>query len=502
MMLGGSGERWMMECNVVYAHWERIDATVSGVDLFEALFGSHRASFWLDSAGGGDAQSANWSYMGGGDGPHAVVLSYHRSDQAVVETWGARQRRTGIANWFDYLGSLSTPRVDSPPPIPFSGGWVGWFGYELGAECGYPVAHEGPLPDGYLMAPDRYIAIDHGEQQVYVVALSPESGDRVALGWVADTLRQIRGLGGCKGSPPRTYPLPSALTVALGCGYEGYVDRIQSCLDWIGKGDSYQLCLTNEWVCEVSVDGWVLYQWMRRQNPAPYSAYIQWEGGRILCSSPELLIQIDGDGTVTSKPIKGTTHRSLDQEEDARLKAVLRASEKNKAENVMIIDLIRNDLSRVCEVGSVRVPAPLAIETYATVHQLVSTITGRLRGGIGAIEVVRAMFPGGSITGAPKYRSIELLSGIEGRARGIYTGSIGWMGWNQMAQLNIVIRSVIQAGDWLVMGVGGGIVSGSNPDEEFDEIKLKGKGAIDALVGGYFGQRNTGSISLKGDRGE
>lgn len=492
----------MMESDVVYSYWERIDGVVHGPDVFEAFFLSHTHSFWLDSSDCRVAQSTNWSYMGGGDGPHSVVLSYNRSDGTVLETWGGRNRRIAISNWFDYVANLPTPRLESAPPIPFSGGWVGWFGYELGAHCGYPMVHDGPLPDGYLICPDRYIAIDHGKQQLYVVSFSTVSGDPMAMGWVSDTIQRIHGLCGQRMAWPRSYPLPSDLTVALGCPYWGYIDRIQACLNWISFGDSYQLCLTNELVCEAPVDGWVLYQWMRLQNPAPYSAYIQWNGGRILCSSPELFIQIDADGTITSKPIKGTTCRSVDTEEDARLKSTLQDSEKNNAENVMIIDLIRNDLSRVCEVGSVRVPIPLAIESYTTVHQLVSTITGRLQVGIRPIEVVRAMFPGGSITGAPKYRSIELLSAIEGRARGIYTGSIGWMGWNQMAQLNIVIRSVVQAGDRLVMGVGGGIVSGSNPDDEFDEIKLKGKGAIDALVGGYFGQGNTGSISLRGDRGE
>jgi para-aminobenzoate synthetase len=424
--------------------------TVSPETLFRQLFSHQRHAFWLDSSL--VTPHSRFSFMGA-------------SEEALRQDC-----QTG--GLFESLEQSLETEVQAPPlPFDFVGGYVGYLGYELKAECGSPNRHRSPLPDAFLLRVDQFLAVDHAEGALWLVGRDTE--------WIDDMEQRIRALEDEPASPWLCPPPAYQLSISR----DEYLRLIAECRSRIAAGESYEICLTNQLRHATQIPALVYYEVLRQQNPAPYSAYLQLGDIQVACSSPERFLRIDPAGNVESRPIKGTLRRGITEPEDAELRAALAASEKNRAENLMIVDLTRNDLGRVCRFGSVHVPRMMEVESYATVHQLVSTIAGRLTADASAVECIRAAFPGGSMTGAPKLRTLEILDELEPESRGIYSGSIGYIGFNGATDLNIVIRTAVFHGGIASIGAGGAITFQSNPDDEWDEMLLKAQALLKAFSG-------------------
>jgi para-aminobenzoate synthetase len=462
------------------AYWRELPFAVDTPSAFQALFGSSAEAFWLDSAAPQNERS-RWSFMGDASGPLGATVSYDVSAGQVKVQERGNAPISYHESIFTYLDrTLRGPPLGGPP-CPFSGGHIGWFGYELRGECcPPPVTHRADTPDAFFLRPDRFLAIDHLDNRTYVVALATGEHSNAAKAWIDDAMTRLEAF-----SPfpfPAQGTLLSPLVFQLRHNRQNYLNEIEQALHWIGEGQTYQVCLTNELSCSVALDPFTLYRNLRQNNPAPFAAFLRWAGGAVLCASPERFLSMDVSGRVETKPIKGTIKRARSPEEDRLLRETLANSEKDRAENLMIVDLLRNDLARVCEVGSVQVPSLMAIESFATVHQMVSTIEGQLRADRSGIDLIKAAFPGGSMTGAPKIHTLGLIDRLERRARGIYSGALGWIGNDGAMDLNIVIRTIVAREDQLHIGVGGGIVVDSQAEAEFDEMLLKAQALIHAVV--------------------
>ncbi len=260
-----------------------------------------------------------------------------------------------------------------------------------------------------------------------------------------------------------------------------YLEDIAVCQRRLREGETYEVCLTNKIVAEGAPEPLPLYRALRRVNPSPFSAFLRFGEAAVLSSSPERFLRIDRQRWAEAKPIKGTSRRDEDPAEDARLAARLGASEKDRAENLMVTDLLRNDLGAVCEVGTVEVPSLMAVETHGTVHHLVSTVRGRLRADVEPAGCIRACFPGGSMTGAPKKRTMEIIDELEGEARGVYSGAIGYLGLGGGCDLSVAIRTIVCDGETTTIGIGGAIVAQSDPEDEYRESLLKGLAPMRAM---------------------
>jgi para-aminobenzoate synthetase len=300
--------------------------------------------------------------------------------------------------------------------------------------------------------------------------------------WIAETTLRLASL------PPIDVPEWSEVATegepvrfTLARSHAQYLEDIAECKRQLIEGESYEICLTNKITAEVSPDPLPLYRTLRRVNPAPFSAYLRVGDAAVLSSSPERFLSIGRDRWAEAKPIKGTVRRSSEPAEDVRLAEELRTDEKSRAENLMICDLLRNDLGMVSEIGTVHVPNLMHIESYETVHQLVSTVRGLLRDDLEPPDCIRACFPGGSMTGAPKRRTMEIIDTLEGEARGVYSGAIGYLGLSGGCDMNIVIRTMVVDGEKTTIGVGGAIVMQSDPEEEYQEILLKGQAPLRAI---------------------
>ncbi|KAH9703654.1 Aminodeoxychorismate synthase [Citrus sinensis] len=377
-------------------------------------------------------------------------------------------------------------------PFDFYGGYIGYIGYNLKVECGASSNHhKSRTPDACFFFADNVVVIDHLYDDVYILSLNEENTPMST--WLDDTEQKLIGLRASSTRQleeqnlhaPTVSRNKSAFISEVSRG--DYVNNVENCLKYIKDGESYELCLTTQLRKRIGeIDSLGLYLHLREKNPAPYAAWLSFskEDLCICCSSPERFLRLDKNDLLEAKPIKGTIARGSTPEEDEQLKLQLQYSEKDQAENLMIVDLLRNDLGRVCEPGSVHVPNLMDVESYATVHTMVSTICGKKHSNVSAVNCVRAAFPGGSMTGAPKLRSMEILESIESCSRGIYSGSIGYFSYNRTFDLNIVIRTVVIHEGEASIGAGGAIVALSNPEDEYEEMILKSSAPAKAVM--YF----------------
>lgn len=480
-----------------------LDVTVPTEVLFDELFAARRFAFWLDSSKV-ERGLSRYSFLGDSGGPLGEVLRARIGTGLVEVSTGEDDPEPSPAvagSIFDVLDQrIRDARLpwDAGLPFDFASGYVGYFGYELKEEGGSPNRHASDQPDALWMLATRMVAVDHHTARTWVLALADDSDESVdeAQRWVDETADAVLALRGREAPPdPPESEAEIDIRPLLDRSRERYIADIEECLRQLRAGESYEICLTN--MLETPFDGVPLeaYRRLRRRSPAPYAAYLRFDGLHVLCSSPERYLRIDPQGVVESKPIKGTAPRHADPVADDALRTDLARNDKTRAENLMIVDLLRNDLGRICEIGSVRVPRFMDVESYATVHQLVSTVRGRLRAGLSPVDAVRASFPGGSMTGAPKLRTMQIIQSLEERARGIYSGTLGFLSLHGAADLNIVIRTAVIDSGTATIGAGGAIVLDSDPVDEYEEMALKAAAVIRAVTAESLSPALTGRAS-------
>ncbi|KRC62424.1 hypothetical protein ASE14_00865 [Agromyces sp. Root81] len=361
-------------------------------------------------------------------------------------------------------------------------GWIGWFGYELGALLNEVSAEPAETPDAAFLFVDRAIVFDHGAGAVRLVWLDSVS-TAVGEAW-ADAVEAAVGALDDDRVPADaaavTSPAPEP-AVRWRHDAQHYTRLIAECQAAIVRGDAYQLCLTNRVEVDVHPDPAAAYLALRASSPSHHGGYLRFGDTALLSASPEQFLLVEPGGLVSTKPMKGTRPRSADPVADAALRRELVESEKERAENLMIVDLMRNDLGRIAELGSVEVPSLLDVEEYAHVHQLVSTVTARLRHPLTALDVVQSAFPAGSMTGAPKRSAMSILHELEQGPRGVYSGAFGYLGVDGSADLAMVIRSIVLTPSGASIGTGGGITALSVAAEEVEETRIKARALLAVL---------------------
>ena len=358
--------------------------------------------------------------------------------------------------------ALGTAPRHCHPALPFCGGLIGYLGYEAGrAWQGMPV-HQSDRLAGDIRAGlyDWALVVDHHRQSATLVGMGLAQSTRDHWAALCERLAMPVPV-----DPPRAV---SGELLDSGLAAADYAEAFARIQRYIRDGDIYQVNFTRRFNARSAAEPWALYRRLRAISPAPYGAYLDLGDCQVLSNSPEQFLSLH-DGRVQTRPIKGTRPRGLNPQQDARLLADLAASDKERAENLMIVDLLRNDIGRVCEPGSIEVPELFAIESYATVHHLVSTVVGRLGSGRDAFDLLGACFPGGSITGAPKRRAMQVIDELESRGRELYCGSIFRLGYDGNLDSSISIRTLLRLDEQLYYWAGGGIVADSDCDAEYQE---------------------------------
>jgi len=484
---------------------EEVFTHLGAPELFHVIK-DRPCSFFLDS--GMDPQRlGRYSFMG--SDPFLVVSS--RGSEVALTRGQESEVRQG--NPFDIVcGLLEAYALDrGPAPVPFVGGAVGYFGYDL---CHFvervpsTAADDLEVPECYFAFYDSVIAFDHREGKAYLVTTGlPELEEGRRLESARLRLAELKARyfacsasgasGGSREQGTRTGE-PScradvAVSAALHDHEEGkevllrssftreeYVRAVDRVREYIAAGDVFQVNLSQRFDADLHFSAYELYRRLRAVNPAPFASYLDFPGVTVVSASPERFIKRQGD-FVETRPIKGTRPRGGDAAEDERMARELTSSAKDRAENVMIVDLERNDLGRICRYGTVQVTELAILETFPTVHHLTSTVVGRLDSGSSNADLLKAMFPGGSITGAPKVRAMEIIDELEKTRRGIFAGSIGYLGFNGDLDVNIVIRSFFVKGGKAYFQVGGGIIYDSDSEAEYVETLDKARGLVRAL---------------------
>ncbi|GLZ36932.1 aminodeoxychorismate synthase component I [Actinokineospora sp. NBRC 105648] len=461
---------------------ERLTVAVTAEEAFAAVYRDSPHAFWLDSAAGG-----RFSFLGDASGPHARIATADVAAGTVTIT-SAAGRELVHGEFLSWLDADLAARPVAVPDLPFGFalGWVGYLGYELKAECGGQAAHRAEDPDAQLVFADRALVFDHATGEVYLLALAGD--EPAARQWQSDTAARLVALaaGPAPTAPVDTGVVAGPLTARH--DRDDYLTMIARSQVAIGDGETYEVCLTNQLTAPATMDVWQAYRYLRRASPAPFGALLRFGGLSVLSTSPERFLSITADGAVESRPIKGTRPRGRTPDEDTALRHDLAEGEKDRAENLMIVDLVRNDLGRYAEIGSVHVSGLFEVETYATVHQMVSTVRAQLAEGVSAVRCVRAAFPGGSMTGAPKERTMRIIDHLERGPRGIYSGAIGYFSLTGAADLSVVIRTLVARPNRVSFGVGGAVIALSDPAAEFEETAVKATTMLDLLDAEFPGR--------------
>jgi len=460
--------------------------------VFRARFADAPYAVWLD--GGADAAS----------GVSVIAAAHATSTFVTADVARGTVTRsapmagdaTGVtveASVFDVLADVLASEHGEPAEEErLSGGplgWFGWFGYELGARLNDVPISPAETPDAAFLFVDRAIVFDHGSRTVRLVWLEGLEGLDVpgndgkrwaeALAETFESLHEASEppIGSGLAQTPET-PSPA---VRWRHTPRRYAELIAKCQAAIVRGDAYQLCLTNRVDVDTRPDPATTYLALRASSPSHHGGYLRFRDLALLSASPEQFLHVDAEGIVSTKPMKGTRPRGADPRLDAELRRELLESEKERAENLMIVDLMRNDLGRIAELGSVTVPSLLDVEEYAHVHQLVSTVRAVLRPPFTALDVVQAAFPAGSMTGAPKHSAMTILHALEGGPRGVYSGAFGYLGVDGTADLAMVIRSIVLTPAGASIGTGGGITALSIAEEEIEETRVKARALLAVL---------------------
>jgi anthranilate synthase component 1 len=405
--------------------------------------------------------------------PSAALL---RDAQGALTARGDAQIVAGgfLDNLDAWLKREAAAR-DPAKPIPFMGGWLVYLSYELAQEV-EPVLRLPPSADPYsafALRVENLAVFEHATGTLYAISQHGDAGAHARL--VAHLEEAGRGPLTEGDEQPRVDRWSEEAP-------KKYLGRVRRALEYIAAGDIYQANLSRPWRLRLSAGSHPrrVYPALRRANPAPFAASLYYGGMTVLSSSPERLLEVKGRAIAT-RPIAGTRPRSGDSDQDARDTAELIAHPKERAEHVMLIDLERNDVGRVCEAGSVHVDEYMVTESYAHVHHIVSNVRGTLRADASAVDALRALFPGGTITGCPKIRCMQIIAELEGEGRGAYTGSLGWLGSDGDADFNILIRTITLRGNQIELRAGAGIVADSVPERELEETRAKALGMLRAF---------------------
>ncbi|MEE2757248.1 MAG: aminodeoxychorismate synthase component I [Myxococcota bacterium] len=457
--------------------FESLPQLADAESVFEALYGASEHAFWLDSTRIDSAMS-RFSYMGGCDGHSGTRLRYNvRTSALQISTAEDEHHISGP--FFDCLSQFLSrfELIDVDAPFDFRGGLVGYVGYEIKGQTGGDDRFRAPTDDALFFFVERFIVFDHLEKKQYVCALeTPENKESVDI-WF-NRCRRLK-IHEEQFDQPVDFRVGHFLPAH---SRDEYLENIEKALEYIRSGESYEVCLTTQFTGRPIEDPLGLYRQLRRAHDVPFGAFLKSNNLAIASASPERFLKISNGGHLEAKPIKGTAERSNDSRLDSHSARQLASSEKERSENLMIVDLLRNDLGRVAQTGTVTVDQLMNIESYA-VHQMVSTISGQLKDELHALDALKSCFPGGSMTGAPKLRTLEIIDRLEGQARGVYSGCLGYISLDGGADFNIVIRSLVMTPESTTLGVGGAIVYLSEPEAEWGEVLLKARSVLDPLHG-------------------
>ena len=465
---------------------EEISKPLPPLDAFK-LFQDRPFSFFLDS--GMDAgKLGRYSFIG--SDPFLVLSS--RGDDILLSRGANHSNLSG--NPFDVLGRLMKVYHldDYPSPVPFLGGAVGYFSYDL---CHFIERLPGTavddlgLPECYFGFYDLILAFDNLLGKAFIIATGfPELREVGRMARAIERVEEMKfKLSAAKETitsvgltPPPESLAMKPVTLSGGFKHQEYLAAVERARQYIIAGDIFEVNLSQRFKAELKTTPFELYQRLRQINPAPFAAYLGFDEVAVVSASPERFLRVRGDW-VETRPIKGTRPRGKTPEEDKALAEELLGSSKDRAENIMIVDLERNDLGRVCRFGTVKVTELAVLEVFPTVFHLTSTVEGRLREDKDTIDLLKATFPGGSITGAPKVRAMEIIDELEPTRRSVYTGGIGYLSFNGDLDLNIVIRTFLVKGSEAYFQVGGAVVYDSDPEAEYQETLDKARALIDAL---------------------